>query len=330
MAKRKRLTPANPVYDPDMSGGAGPLPASRAPIADIASDSSARAALNEVTDELTRAREEGRMVLSLPLEQIDQGYLVRDRVAVDADEMQALMASIRERGQQAPIEVLALQDGRYGLISGWRRCRALAALHDETGDPGFGQVLALLRNPAELSDSYLAMVEENELRANLSYFERARIAAKAVDQGVFETEKTALLALFKTASRAKRSKIRSFLPLVHRLDGALRFPQAIGERLGLALSKRMVEDAGFARRLSGALKRANPAQAEDELRLLNQSLKGGLETKLAAEPPAWTDTDIRPGLTLRRHQASGRIELHGKGVTADLHDRLAEWLRAHK
>ena len=50
------------------------------------------------------------------------------------------------------------------------------------------------------------MVEENEIRVGLSYYERARIVAKAVAQGVFETEKQALQRLFHTASRPKRSK----------------------------------------------------------------------------------------------------------------------------
>ena len=104
---------------------------------------------------------------------------------------------------------------------------------------GTRQVLALLRHPSEASEAYLAMVEENEIRVGLSYFERARIATKATDQGVYDSDKAALLSLFAAASRAKRSKIRSFLSVVRQLDGVLRFPQALGERLGLQLSKKL-------------------------------------------------------------------------------------------
>src|SRR5690554_6796703 len=108
MAKRKRLTPANPLFidaaTPD------PLtPARRAPIADVAGDSSASAALERLSDEIEEARATGRMISALPLDQIDQGYLVRDRLNVDDEEMSALITSIRERGQQSPIEVVRLE-----------------------------------------------------------------------------------------------------------------------------------------------------------------------------------------------------------------------------
>ena len=53
------------------------------------------------------------------------------------------------------------------------------------------------------------MVEENEIRADLSFFERARIVRRAVEGGVFGSEKQALQSLFSAASYAKRSKIKT-------------------------------------------------------------------------------------------------------------------------
>ena len=158
------------------------------------------------------------MVLELPLDAIEASYLVRDRLVMDADEMEALKASLVARGQQTPIDVADLGDGRFGLISGFRR---LTALQDLAKTGGTETVLALLRRPDEASDTYLAMVEENEIRVGLSYYERARIGLKAVEQGVFPDTKKALLSLFHAASRAKRSKIRSFLNVVAALDGAV-------------------------------------------------------------------------------------------------------------
>lgn len=348
MAKRKRLTPPNPDYlgtppAPEDRPGLetksmypmGVAPAARArpapPIADVAAEASAAAALEEVTQTLTRAREEGRMVLSLPLEAVQLDYLVRDRIAVDDGEMTTLMDSLRARGQQTPVEVAALGGDRYGLISGWRRCHALRRLQDETGDERYGTVLALLRRPDESSAAYLAMVEENEIRVGLSYYERARIAAKSVEQGVFETEKQALLQLFHAASRPKRSKIRSFLSIVHALDGALRFPEAIGERMGLVLARRLEEDPGLGPRLRAALDRAQPADPAAELACLEtalapddapkQSRKAGLETRKA------TVAEPRPGLRVTTHD-DGRLTLGGPGLTEDLRARLLDWLAA--
>lgn len=277
MAKRKRLTPPNPVFHDNATPALpGPFAARNAPIADVAREAAGSAAFDELAQTLTRAREEGRMVLPLPLDAVQLDHLVRDRLAVDDAEMTALMDSLRARGQQSPIEVADLGDNgpgpRYGLISGWRRCQALRRLHTETNDPKFATVLALLRRPDQASDAYRAMVEENEIRVGLSYFERARIVAKSVEQGVFETQKQALQQLFQSASRPKRSKIGSFLVIVDALDGHLRFPQSIGERAGLALSHALEDDATLAPRLRAVLQSDPAPDATAEQALLSAAL----------------------------------------------------------
>jgi ParB-like chromosome segregation protein Spo0J len=334
MAKRKRLTPANPAFmAPDLSQRApetksmAPLGGMRAPIADVASEASATAALQELSREMQDARAQGRMITPLPLAQVRLDHLVRDRIARDDDDMAALVSSLRDRGQQTPIEVVALAEGGYGLISGWRRCTALMQLHAE--GHGDGTVLAIERRPDDASDAYLAMVEENEIRVGLSYFERARIAAKAVEQGVYETEKQALLRLFGAASRAKRSKIRSFLGVVGALDGVLRFPQAIGERLGLQLSAALERDAGLAARLRKKLEIDSPATAEAEQDILAGLLKEKTGTNKGTKPdvtPTYAERDLRPGLSVRVHKSDGRVELSGPALTPDLRARLLLWL----
>ena len=340
MAKRKRLTLPDPAR---IAVGSAPetktFPVSApgrsaprsAPIADVAADASTAAALEEMADTLRRARDEGRMIVALPLGQIDAGYLVRDRIAVDDEEMAALRTSIAARGQQTPIEVTQTGPDRYGLISGWRRLFALRQLAAE-GAEDAGTVLAILRRPQDGSDAYLAMVEENEIRVGLSHYERARIAVKAVDQGVFETHKAALLALFASASRAKRSKIRSFLTIVEALDGALRFPEAIGERLGLALSKRLEGDPRLAPRLRTILHRTPPDTAAEELAVIEAAL-APVPAPVPAPAPARPATpgtrrvEVTAGLVLKR-AASGALTLSGAAVTDGLEADLLDWLRA--
>jgi ParB/RepB/Spo0J family partition protein len=335
MAKRKRLTPPNPAYldsPPALETKAMFSPPRAAPIADVARDASASAALDELTDTMTRARDEGRMVVQLPLHQIEVDHLVRDRIVVDEGEMRTLVASLRSRGQQTPIEVVQLGDGRYGLISGWRRCRALARIaeEDRTDAP---TVLALLRKPEEASDAYLAMVEENEIRVDLSYFERARIVSKAVEEGVFALERTALQELFRSASRAKRSKIGSFLPVVRALDGTLRFPQALSERLGLSLAQAITQDDGFAAALQARLVESQPDTPEAETALLTkmltrktQSLISGSETK--PDPSENTFRDETVGaFTLRRH-ADGTLSILGAAWPKRMDSDLRMLLKA--
>ena len=362
MAKRKRLTPPNPGYlDPGPgTGGTGPFSGGVAtvPIADVARDAAASAALDEMADTLARARNEGRMVLSLPLADVVADYLVRDRLSADGAEMDALKASLQARGQQTPIEVAEIGDGRYGLISGWRRCEALRQLAAETGEARFGDVLALLRRPEEASDSYIAMVEENEIRVGLSYYERARIVSKAAEQGVYPDDRAALSALFASASRPKRSKIGSFLAVVAALDGALRFPEAIGERLGLVLSRALGDDPTLGPRLRAALLQTPPADAGAEQALIaaqvapsekpaKQSLTPP-ETPVPGSAPAdniFADTDpapdsgpgmrqsairqggteVAPGVWTRRF-FNGDIAISGDDLPPGLYQELRAWL----
>jgi ParB-like chromosome segregation protein Spo0J len=344
MAKRKRLTPAQPDYisqpvavEPKAYMRPGITPP---PIAQVAGDASATAALAEVSATLASARAEGRLLHNLPLVTIDAGYLVRDRIGADEEEMQALMDSLRTHGQRAPIEVTEIAPGRYGLISGWRRLAALGRLEAETKDPRFGSVLAILRRPDTAGDAYIAMVEENEIRLGLSYYERARIVAKAVEQGVFASDREALQKLFASASRAKRSKIGSFLGIYRDLGSALRFPSALPERLGLLLAKALNEDPDRAAMILEALQ-ANPARiAEDEMShlafLAEKTLKAELEPVLASPRPLKTRAsvpptgqELRPGIFLKVDGDAARpvLILSGSNVDPAFRSRLEAWLR---
>lgn len=331
MAKRKRLSPE------PMTGGAGGAEAApetksafpmgvavhrpRPPIAGVAGDSASAAAAEELAETLRRAREEGRMVIELPLEAVQADYLVRDRIAVDPDEMAALAESLRLRGQQTPVEVADLGSGRYGLISGWRRLNALKGLAAETGEARFGTVLALVRRPGEAAEAYLAMVEENEIRVGLSYYERARIAGRTVAQGVYPDAGHALRELFRAASRAKRSKIRSFLVVVEALDGALHFPEAIGERLGLTLAKALEADPKLAGRIRAALAADPPADPEAEQAVLSAAMRGPARGRAQAPRPE----RIAEGVEMLT-RPDGTLTLRGARVDAALRAALVEWL----
>jgi hypothetical protein len=315
---RRRLAPAEIVaHVPRAEHGSRPGPA--APIARVAAEAAGTAALEELAASVARARETGRMVLDLALETIAPDHLARDRIPERDDAMDALVASIRAHGQRTPIEVTPVAGALpYGLISGWRRLEALKALHAETGEARFATVQALVRRPETAADAYVTMVEENELRVGLSQYERARVAARATARGVFPSEKAALLALFATASRAKRSRIRAFLAVYHALDGSLRFPARLPERLGLRLAE-MVR-AGETPKLAAALARDDPATPEAELATL---------ARLAARRPGRgaRGEEILPGVRLAT-RLKGRtltVTLEGAAVTP----ALAAEVRAH-
>lgn len=319
MAKRKRLTTFGLADEP------GTAPQHVPPVARIAGDAAAQSALADLAQEMRQAREGGRMVVELPLGQIDAAHLTRDRMEFDAEDMEALVASIRDRGQQTPIEVVATEDGRYGLISGARRLTALRNLHDDTGDDAFARVRALLRPVSSAAETYLAMVEENEIRSDLSFYERARLAHEAARLGVFESPSAAVRTLFVHVSPSKRSKIMNFVALHEAIGDALRFPEAIPEKLGLPLVKALNADPGLAARLVADLRAASPKDAAAERAILERGLAGGAAS--APRPvPRTPKIDHRIGQGLRLNGKAGSVTLSGQAVTDDLIEALKAWL----
>ena len=351
MAKRRRLSPARTeaaeaVDVLDRPATPHPAPPLRAPIAEVAGETAAAAALDELASEMRAARVEGRFVETLPLEAVEADHLMRDRLVADEGEMAALVASLRAHGQRTPIEVTprAAAEGpvRYGLISGWRRLTALGRLHAETGEARFATVRALVRRPRDAADAYVSMVEENEVRAQLSHYERARLVARAADAGVFESEDAAVRVLFAAASPARRSKIKSFVPLHRVLGDRLRHPAAIPERLGLAVAQGLRCDPGLADRLVERLAGRRDDGAEGELSLLAEvagvgrdgaskasSAKPTGRGRRAQRPRRTEGEEIRPGVSLShaRAEEGGSIVLSGPGVDEALRARLAAWLR---
>lgn len=345
MAKRKRLSPAGPLDPgraaraPETKSALAPGLGTRPPIAQVAGEAASRAALDELGAEMARARAEGRFVQALPLDAVDETHLVRDRMLADEEELSVLIDSIRARGQQSPIEVVELGAGRYGLISGWRRLTALRRLAATEGQGDApATVLAVLRRPETASDAYLSMVEENEIRVGLSFYERARIVARAAEEGVYRDASAALAGLFGSVSRSKRSKIGTFLKLYEALDDRLAFASAIPEKLGLALARKLDDDPDFRARLDDRLRKSPATSAEEEIALLERALRGEGKTPSAraapapkkapdqaSEPARYRSREIAPGITLQPQD--GALVLSGPGVTDGFRAELESWLQ---
>lgn len=318
MAKRKRLTALGMVGDAETN----PVPVPVPPVARIAAEAAAQAALEDLAAELRQARDSGRMVLDLPLASIKATHLQRDRMHMDPEDMASLKTSIRDRGQQMPIEVVALAEGNYGLISGARRLAALTALNDETGDSRFATVKALLRPFDAAPEAYLAMVEENEIRADLSFYERGRLAYEAARLGIFDSPAAAVRILFQHAPAPKRSKILSFVALHQVLGHVLRFPEAIPEKLGLALVKAIEADPKLTCRIAADLDGVETAREERTVLERALSKRGGTVRQDADA----IDQDM--GQEIRLRGRAGRITLSGRGITEAIIADLVTWLES--
>lgn len=259
------------------------------------------------------------MIVDLPLDAIEIQHLARDRMTFDPEDMNALMASLRDRGQQTAIEVVALEDRRYGLISGARRLTALRNLHEETGEGRFAKVKALIRPQSSAPQAYLAMVEENEIRSDLSFYERGRLAYEAARLGVFESPAAAVKSLFVHVSPSKRSKILNFVTLHDAIGAALSFPEAIPEKLGLSLVKAMEKDPDLSLEIARCLQSGAPSSASEERSILDHVL---------APKKFKPDQKNSTGQGVQMKAKPGRITLTGAGVTDQFIADLSEWLKA--
>ncbi|MHA3915824.1 ParB/RepB/Spo0J family partition protein [Halovulum sp. GXIMD14793] len=345
MAKRKRLTTpdANTLREMEDGFAAKPLETKSItpPIAQVAGDAAAsglpnvtdraEAARNKAeADALRKATDAGLVAQPIPLEQIDTAFIHRDRVAEDAEAMAELLTSVRQHGLRNPIEVAKTRDG-FGLISGYRRVQAFRQL--AVTDPAFRQIPSFVRRTDAGVDAYINMVEENEVRANLSHYERGRIAVLAAGQGVFPSVEAAVDALFASASKAKRSKVRSFAVVHEGLGDLLRFPTALTEKAGLRLAMALRD--GGQTSLRAALDAGTPEDAAAEWRLLEAGLKGLVVdpgSEKGGRPTSVIHLDPVPltkgaALTCQISGDKTRIELSGRPIDEVTAQKLLQNLK---
>lgn len=347
MAKRRRLNAPSAEELAKIAEGFAAEPASgkrRAglgpnvpPIAQVAGEA-AEASAAEVTEarvkaakfesdarKYVEATEGGLLAINIPLDAIAVDHLSRDRMTADDVEMAELRHSIQVHGLRMPIEVLELENDEgpaYGLISGWRRLSAMRALAVETGEGAFDRIAALVRRPKEASDAYVSMVEENEIRADLSHYERGRIAVVATAQGAFETIEVAVDELFAAGSKAKRSKIRSFSFIFEELGDLLAYPTQMSERAGLRLAAAL--KAGKGHHFRNVLSDSGAENFDQEWKLIEGPLKdheADSKQKSRKEPASKRYRhgviELANGIKVEKINGDGHIDIRFTGKQAD-------------
>ncbi|GAA6209929.1 ParB N-terminal domain-containing protein [Cognatishimia sp. WU-CL00825] len=283
MARRRRLVaPDQSELEKLDEGFAAKPPLGQSmtpPIAQVAGEAAVLAGMANVTDRVAAAKDaadakdwraayqDGRVVQQISVDDIELNFLSRDRVFNDVEERKELIGSIMTHGLRTPIEVTPTKDG-YGLISGNRRLTVFRML--ALKDPEFSKIPAFVRTHKDRAQAYLSMVEENEIRANLSHYERGRISVLATQQGVYGSVSEAVNHLFGQASKAKRSKVRSFAAVHEALGDLLGFPLDLTERTGLRIAAAL--RSGGQAKLRSALAGFDPKSAAQELKRLETAL----------------------------------------------------------
>ncbi len=277
MAKRRQLEVPSPDALKELEEGFAretPRGGMRPPIADVVADAARlsdplpHSERTEVArdrsdaEALRAARQKGLVAVEIPLAEIAVDTLSRDRMDVEDEALQELVRSIDAHGLRLPIEVFAQDDGSYALISGFRRLAAMRQLNASYGANRFSTIPAFVRAPKSSVEAIQAMIEENEIRAGISQYERGRVAAMAVHGGVFSGLDEAVSTLYSSASKAKRSKIRSFALIHEELGDMLHFPKALSERQCLRLAGAL--RAGFGDTFRAELETQVVSDAERE------------------------------------------------------------------
>ena len=259
----------------------------------------------------------------IALAEIDDAALTRDRSDLAEDALTELRLSIAASGLRMPIELFKLSEPRpplkYGLLSGLRRLHAYRALHELTGEERYTTIPAFLRAPGTMAEALAAMVEENEIRASLSPWERGRIAWVAHRQEIFPTIEEAVAKLYPAANKAKRARLRSIAHLVDELDGFLTAPEHLNEHRLLRIEAAF--RAGFDNVIRTALEESSLDDPQTQWQLLLPILtEAETPPSEAPDPGPGRPRRVarpRPGLTIRREQTRDGYALHFTGRDAD-------------
>ncbi|MEL7202325.1 MAG: ParB N-terminal domain-containing protein [Pseudomonadota bacterium] len=349
MAKRRKLTAPSAEdlskIEDEFRRETPARPSAMAPISQVAAETAeavevlgteTRTKLAEA-DAFKAAKEQGLLLLEIPLNEINADEIFRDRTVLIREELDELRDSIVTNGMRMPIEVFELPEReggvRYGLISGYRRLMVLRELFEFSELEKYAKVRAIVRQPKTSADRFAAVVEENEVRASLSHFERGRFAALAASHGVFSGVEDAVENLFPFASKAKRSKVRSFALIFEDMGDMLRHAEGLTEKQGLRLAAAL--RGGAENDLRDALASAHAESTRDEWLMMEPVIeayedgardpaRGGRPSKAPKRQPGGTfTTSAGIQVAWSRDGKSGfNIHLKGRGIDTDLMEGL--------
>ena len=350
MAKRKKLQAPSAedlsALDAEFRSETRPRPnPATAPISQIAADAAQASRVEDAqtrldrldAERLRRAEEDGLLITEIPTAAIRTDQMIRDRTVIEEGAQTELQISIRASGLRLPIEVYSDGEG-YALISGYRRLLAVKTLV-EMNPGGFTTIKALVRPARDSAATFAAMIEENEIRANLSPFERGRAAVLAAQQGLYGSTDEAVNHLFSAASKAKRSKVRSFAEIFETLGDMLSFPEALTERKGLRLASALRQggEQDFREALDGA-RRSTPQEEWEALEGVIADVEAGPDAvrkrnrpkeKVRSYRASEDIVHLSSGVTIQKQTDDGEfvIRLSGRGVNQDLFDAAFNELR---
>lgn len=239
--------------------------------------------LDDLADKADKLME-GETIVELDPSLIDPSF-IKDRLEHNAEEFEALKKAIAEEGQSSPILVRPnpTDDSRYMVVFGARRRRAA----EELGI----KVRAVIKEMSD-RDHAVAQGQENAARANLSFLERALMAAEVSNKNYDNDNTTVLSAL--AIDKATLSKMLAVAGIDDRVLARLQSATSTGRDRWYELKNLLDRPANLKRALT-------IVEAQDFLGLdgdkrfdhLSSTLKRGRKPTKKAAPKAqsWSPRD---------------------------------------
>lgn len=336
MTRKRRMFDIEMPADPAPAEPARPGDARRGPMASAVRENAEslrqraeveqriRAENDALAHEFVQARGQGLVMSRIPLDAVRMGKLTRDRSDLDPGDLQELCDSIAAIGLSNPIRVERVDDG-FELVQGLRRLSAFRRLHAQRPQDGYDAIPSVVMEPGETLDMlYRRMVDENLIRADVSFAEMARLAeAYAADPETAAADADAAVdILFGSAGKQKRSYIRGFARLLAVAGDVLRHAPALPRAVGLALRKELDTDPAALGRLKSQLAAHPSRDAEQEVQILRRfcGMDGAPAFPAGNDRPKPPKTrraarttfqlESRDG-TIKCTAAQGRLELRG-------------------
>lgn len=262
---------------------------------------------------------EGASVVELDPEQID-GSFIADRIGDDEEAFNELVAAIEQRGQDSPVLLRPHPQhaGRYMVVFGHRRVRAARALKRP--------VRAVIK-PFDDTQHVIAQGQENSVRADLSFIEKALFAFNLEQRGYSRDVIMAALSVDKTVVSKMISVVKDIPPEVISAIGAAKetgrdrwyqLAVKLREPEALEYSSELIQSSAF-----------ESATSDERILFLAQKLTKAQSSKkrAKAEPVSWAPADNAVSVTLKTSSRQAVLSLREKDGAAFarfINDRLED------
>ncbi|WP_425073351.1 ParB/RepB/Spo0J family partition protein [Sagittula sp. S175] len=263
------------------------------------------------SDKYIRAATQGgadRTYQEIAVEEIADSR-IRDRIDINED-LDSLVDSLRENGQQIPILVRIVQGGAqpYEIVVGRRRLAATRRL-------GLPRIKAFVARMDD-REAFVAQGIENSARLETSYIERARAATQGVREGFEQKDVAEFLNISPTLVNFM---VNTYLAVGEDLVQAIGPARGVGRRNWEKLVRMLNKGDMTSARALALLDRTEPDSVARFHQLL-AAVQAALSKK--AEAPAPQAQDYLGGRITVERKTRSLIVKGGRDMPPELLDRI--------